>query len=160
MGRLSLRLLGALEVRHADAPVSFATRKALALLAYLTLQSEPRTREKLTVLFWRESDPSAFQPGHLQIGRDAVLRSRPQRRGDLLAFDNKAASRIRSRGKRKDRRGARQRAVDVLTDAARRWRSEFLESFRCLLPAADHTTEEDLRRFFKRFRASSSRPSS
>jgi len=56
MGRLSLTLLGAPEVRHAGRVVTFPTRKALALLAYLAAEGGRHSREKLTALFWPESD--------------------------------------------------------------------------------------------------------
>src|SRR5262245_41101613 len=56
MGRLSLAFLGGPEVRHADRPIPLPTRKALALLAYLAVEGGAHTREKLTALFWPESD--------------------------------------------------------------------------------------------------------
>lgn len=56
MGILTLLLLGPPEVRHAGQPVTFATRKALALLVYLALESGAHSREKLLALLWPESD--------------------------------------------------------------------------------------------------------
>jgi DNA-binding SARP family transcriptional activator len=56
MGLLQLKLLGAPEVRHAGQVVQFATRKALALLIYLAVEGDKQPREKLTALFWLESD--------------------------------------------------------------------------------------------------------
>src|SRR5919198_1865325 len=56
MGRLSLAFLGGPEVRHADRPIPLPTRKALALLAYLAVEGGTHSREKMTALFWPESD--------------------------------------------------------------------------------------------------------
>ena len=56
MSRLSLAVLGTPQVRHGGQPVSFPTRKALALLIYLAVESGLHSREKLTALFWPESD--------------------------------------------------------------------------------------------------------
>ncbi len=56
MGQLNLALLGAPEVRHTGQVVTFRTRKALALLIYLVVKGGLHSREKLTALFWPESD--------------------------------------------------------------------------------------------------------
>jgi predicted ATPase/DNA-binding SARP family transcriptional activator len=56
MGQLDLAFLGTPEVRHAGQVVTFRTRKALALLVYLVVKGGPHSREKLTALFWPESD--------------------------------------------------------------------------------------------------------
>src|SRR5690349_20070749 len=56
MGQLNLRLLGAPLVDHGGQPVTLVTRKALALLAYLVAEGGTHSREKLTALFWPESD--------------------------------------------------------------------------------------------------------
>jgi predicted ATPase/DNA-binding SARP family transcriptional activator/Tfp pilus assembly protein PilF len=56
MSVLTLLLLGTPEVRHAARPATFATRKAMALLIYLALEGGMHSREKLTALFWPESD--------------------------------------------------------------------------------------------------------
>src|SRR5919197_5242030 len=56
MGRLSLAFLGGPEVRHAGRLIPLPTRKALALLAYLAVEGGVHSREKLTALFWPESD--------------------------------------------------------------------------------------------------------
>jgi DNA-binding SARP family transcriptional activator len=149
MGRLSLRLLSAPEARHADAPVSFATRKALALLAYLAVQGGTHTREKLTALLWPESDPErgratlrytlaalrtalgeSREPGHLQIGRDAVrFEVASNVDVDLLAFEEESRVAQSLARETQGSTGARQRAVGILTNAAQRWRGEFLEGF-------------------------------
>jgi predicted ATPase/DNA-binding SARP family transcriptional activator len=56
MAMLTMLLLGPPEVRHGGRAVTFATRKALALLAYLALEGAPQSREKLIAVFWPESD--------------------------------------------------------------------------------------------------------
>ena len=56
MGHLTLLLLGTPEIRHAGQVASFPTRKALALLTYLAVEGGLHSREKLTALFWPESD--------------------------------------------------------------------------------------------------------
>jgi DNA-binding SARP family transcriptional activator len=52
---LELRLLGVPEVRLHGQPVIFRTRRALALLAYLTLETGPQARETLANLIAPES---------------------------------------------------------------------------------------------------------
>src|SRR5262249_50798300 len=56
MSRLSLALLGAPEVRHGGALLSFPTRKTAALLIYLAVEGGRQTRDALTTLLWPESD--------------------------------------------------------------------------------------------------------
>jgi DNA-binding SARP family transcriptional activator len=56
MGRLNLAVLGTPEVRHPEQLLRFPSRKALALLIYLAVEGGVQTREKLTTLFWPESD--------------------------------------------------------------------------------------------------------
>jgi DNA-binding SARP family transcriptional activator len=122
-------------VRHADVEVSFATRKALALLAYLTLERGPHTREKLTALLWPDSDRehgrsalrytlaalrSALgespETSHLQVSRGAVgFDAASDFELDVLVVD--AASTTR---------GA---AADTLREAASLWRGEFMDGF-------------------------------
>jgi DNA-binding SARP family transcriptional activator/predicted ATPase len=53
---LTLAVLGHPEVRQNGQQVSFATRKVLALLLYLAVEGGRHSREKLTALFWPESD--------------------------------------------------------------------------------------------------------
>src|SRR6059058_6527134 len=56
MGRLILRLLGTPGVSHAEQPLTFQTRKVLALLAYLAVEQGVHSRDKITALLWPESD--------------------------------------------------------------------------------------------------------
>ena len=56
MGHLILRLLGTPGVSHAEQPLTFQTRKVLALLAYLAVEQGVHSRDKIAALFWPESD--------------------------------------------------------------------------------------------------------
>lgn len=56
IGRLQLSWLGTPVISHGDQLVTFRTRKALALLIYLTAEGGIHTRQKLATLFWPESD--------------------------------------------------------------------------------------------------------
>src|SRR5436189_5874666 len=56
MGLLSLAFLGWPEVRHDGRAIALPTRKALALLAYLAVEGGAHSREKLTAIFWPESN--------------------------------------------------------------------------------------------------------
>ncbi len=56
MSHLSLALLGTPEVRHAGRIVKFRTRKEQALLIYLAVEGGLHSREKITALFWPDSD--------------------------------------------------------------------------------------------------------
>ncbi|GAC1347012.1 MAG: AAA family ATPase [Ktedonobacteraceae bacterium] len=56
MGHLNLAFLGAPEVHHARRLLTFRTRKAFGLLIYLAVAGGMHSREKLTALFWPESD--------------------------------------------------------------------------------------------------------
>src|SRR6476661_7846477 len=53
---LELSWLGRPVIRRDGQPASLATRKALALLAYLSLAPGPQPREALAALFWPEHD--------------------------------------------------------------------------------------------------------
>ena len=75
MGYLSLRLLGTPEVQHAGVPVTFATRKALALLVYLAVEGGRHSRERIADLFWPDSDP--------ERGRAALRRTLARLRESL-----------------------------------------------------------------------------
>src|SRR5689334_15611370 len=56
VARLTVNLLGPPEVRHGDSPLRFATRKTLALLAFLVAEPGGHARDQLTALLWPESD--------------------------------------------------------------------------------------------------------
>ncbi len=54
---LHLYALGPPEVRLGENPVTFPTRKTLALLIFLAIESRPQQRESLAALLWPEASP-------------------------------------------------------------------------------------------------------
>ena len=58
---LEIRLLGPPEVFHGGIAVKFAARKALALFAYLVVETGAHPREKLQAIFWPESETRKAQ---------------------------------------------------------------------------------------------------
>jgi DNA-binding SARP family transcriptional activator/tetratricopeptide (TPR) repeat protein len=59
MSQFGLAFLGTPEVRHAGHLLTFRSRKALGILIYLVAAGGKHSREKLTALFWPESDENA-----------------------------------------------------------------------------------------------------
>lgn len=75
MSRLNLALLGAPLVQHGDRVITLPTRKALALLVFLAVEDRAHSRDKITALFWGESDAKqgrASLRGTLAYIRDAL----------------------------------------------------------------------------------------
>ena len=90
MSQLYLACLGSPEVRHDGRVLAFRTRKTLALLVYLAAERGMHSREKITSLFWLESDEPQgramlrntllylrqalgdHQPSHLIVDRHAL----------------------------------------------------------------------------------------
>ena len=56
MGRLQVDLLGAPRLEHDGSPVTFDTRKAVALIALLAVTGRPWAREELAAVLWPETD--------------------------------------------------------------------------------------------------------
>ncbi|HEX6386636.1 MAG TPA: AAA family ATPase [Anaerolineae bacterium] len=56
MPQLRIRLLGAPEIRYGERPLSFRTRKVLALLIYLLVERGMHSRETLMALLWPETE--------------------------------------------------------------------------------------------------------
>jgi DNA-binding SARP family transcriptional activator len=56
MSQLQLSLLGVPVVEHGERPLTFSTRKALALLVYLAVEGGTHTRKTLSEAFWPELD--------------------------------------------------------------------------------------------------------
>jgi len=55
--KLRLNLLGPPEVHLGEKPLTFPTRKTLALLIYLALEENEQPRERLAALLWPEANP-------------------------------------------------------------------------------------------------------
>jgi DNA-binding SARP family transcriptional activator/tetratricopeptide (TPR) repeat protein len=53
---LSLGLLGPPRIEHDGKPVHFDTRKAIALLALVSMADQPLSRERLAMMLWPDSD--------------------------------------------------------------------------------------------------------
>jgi DNA-binding SARP family transcriptional activator/predicted ATPase len=56
MATLTIRLLGVPEVDYGEQPLSFRTRKVLALLIYLVVEGGMHSRESLMALLWPETE--------------------------------------------------------------------------------------------------------
>src|SRR5262245_22243509 len=79
---LTLRLFGGFQARFSERGLTFPTRKAQALLAYLAVRPEQKyTRNKLAAMFWggagREQARQSLRQG-LSTLRSAVARFHPQ----------------------------------------------------------------------------------
>src|SRR2546428_5896688 len=68
-GLLRLRVLGTPEVFHDGSRLSFALRKAQALLLYLAVEGGMHPRGKLAGLLWPDSEPAEAHKGL----RNAIL---------------------------------------------------------------------------------------
>jgi DNA-binding SARP family transcriptional activator len=64
MSALVLKFLGTPEISYQDQSLKFATRKVLALFAYLAVEENAQPRDKLVDLFWPASDE--------QLGKSAL----------------------------------------------------------------------------------------
>ena len=84
MPNVTIRLLGAPRIERNGKPVEFDTRKAIGLLALLTMTDQAQSREHLAALLWPEAD-TAHAQGDLRrtlfslrqgIGKDCILADR------------------------------------------------------------------------------------
>ena len=94
---LDLKFLGPAEILCGGQPVKFATRKALALFAYLVIERGPHPREKLMSLLWPESETHLAQSAlrnTLARIKEAVrnVDSPLQIDGDRVGFNSALAS--------------------------------------------------------------------
>lgn len=147
MGRLTLSLLGAPAVEQAGQQIRFPTRKALALLVYLCVEEGMHTREKLSTLFWPDSDAKKGR-GSLRLTlsylRDALSSGAATASNkfpllneqDFLGFDFASnwemdLQRLQTAAEaaRINRGALKPVERALLEDAAMRCRGEFLEGF-------------------------------
>ena len=93
MCRLHLFLLGPPEVRVGSKPLTFPTRKSLALLIYLALEGGPQPRERLATLLWPESSPDrsrASLRSTLNRLQSSLGQAGGQALASLVSIDNNA----------------------------------------------------------------------
>jgi DNA-binding SARP family transcriptional activator len=142
MGRLDLSLLGTPEVRHAGQTLAFPTRKVLALLIYLVVEGGLPSREKLTALFWPESEEGQARASFRRalallrqaLGETAAL---PHLivEGDALGFDftSDFACDLHSFQKAAQATNSTEQVppglIERLRDAATLYRGNFLDGF-------------------------------
>ncbi|HEX4719666.1 MAG TPA: AAA family ATPase [Thermoleophilaceae bacterium] len=127
---LAITLLGPPRVERDGSPVTFDTRKAVALLAHLTLAARPRSRESLCALLWPAYDPergrgalrrtlSTLRQGIGDDWIDAVGDSLAVRRSAGLELDVERFRALAADGAPRER----------LSAAAALFAGEFLEGF-------------------------------
>ena len=110
MARLTLRLFGAFQARYGERNLTFPTRKAQALLAYLAVRPEQdHTRNKLAAMFWGSAGKeqarqslrqslsairrifSPFHPGIVVVEGDRVTLDRSAIDVDVAEFERLAS---------------------------------------------------------------------
>lgn len=153
INQLRLALLGTPLITYANQTVTFRTRKALALLIYLVTEAGAHTREKLTALFWPESDTARGRGmlrttlAHLREAMDTFDTAYLILEPNTLSFDfqgdfeldlytiQAALDLIRQQPNPEERK----RGIGQLQTAASRYRGDFLEGF----SLADSPTFDD-----------------
>lgn len=127
MAELRLALLGPPNVELDGRPVTFDTRKAVALLALLAVDGRARSRDELAALFWPDADEGRAKAAlrrtlsvtgagvgdALQAGRDTVALAAGATRIDVAEF--------RSLTEQDD--------LDALAQGAALYRGDFLSGF-------------------------------
>lgn len=136
---LKLQLLGPPQIQVGSDPLDVDTRKATALLMYLTVTGEVQRRESMAAMFWPESDGphakaalrrtlsalrKALDGGWLQADRELVSAEADWL--DCAAFSQLVED-TRKHGHPSDR--ACGRCIEPLTQAAQLYRGDFLEGF-------------------------------
>jgi len=138
---LRVALLGPPIVERDGAPVHVDTRKAIALLAYLTLVEGPRPRDEMAALFWPELDSAgaagalrrtlstlrtALSPSALVANRQTVTISTEGIDVDVVRF-RRAIRRVREHG-----HGLKEECGECLPslrEATGLYRADFLTGF-------------------------------
>src|SRR5262245_41926856 len=142
MAHLHLRLFGSPQVDLNHTPIELATRKVLALLAYLAVSGQSHSRDALATLLWPESDQARAR-GSLRHAlatlREAVgeewlelqgetvrLRHSDEFAVDVTLFLSAIAA-CRTHGHRADEVCAT--CEQPLSEAAELYRGDFLSGF-------------------------------
>src|SRR5436305_6626486 len=87
MGLLRLAVLGAPEVFHEGSRLTFALRKAQALLLYLAIEGGLHSRSKLAAFLWPDSEPHAARTAlrnALTLLRRLIANTSPAAHSHLL----------------------------------------------------------------------------
>ena len=150
MSQLHLSLLGEPLVKHDEHKLTFSTRKALALLAYLAVEGGLHTRKNLSEAFWPELDAehgrAALRATLLELRRLFERTHGPGERGhlrierDLLGIEQggsltldlrfvESASKLVGRGVQSPMGQAREEVLAQLEQATRLVRGPFLAGF-------------------------------
>ena len=149
MAMLNVAVLGPPEVRHGRRSLTFPTRKTLAILIYVLVEGGSHSRDKLTALFWPDSDEVAGRGSlrttlarlregleasteecHLVVDRNVVkfdFASDFELDLQLLQSAYGLARSLTGTGRSSGETG--QTVIFQLQQAADAWRGEFLEGF-------------------------------
>src|SRR5262245_17123267 len=136
MAQLRVTVLGPPRVWHGDAPVTFPTRKALALLVYLAVEGGLHSRETLAALLWPES-AQRHSRGMLRYTLAALRRALRDGSGsahlvverEALGLDRGADFELDLDALPAGQLPGRPEAIAELRRAAERCRGAFLEGF-------------------------------
>jgi DNA-binding SARP family transcriptional activator/tetratricopeptide (TPR) repeat protein len=136
MGQLSVAVLGASQVRHGGAALTFATRKAVALIVYLTVEGGLHARDKLAILLWPNSDRSHARAMLRYTLSDLRHTLRDSTAGphvivqrEFLGVDLDSDLDLDITPLRATGALSRSGTLTELREAIRRWRGEFLDGF-------------------------------
>jgi DNA-binding SARP family transcriptional activator len=136
MGELGVAVLGTPHVRHGNAALAFATRKALALIVYLTVEGGLHARDKLATLLWPDSDRihARAMLRYTLTDLRRTLRDSPDAphvivQREFLGVDLASDLDLDLAPLRAAGRLSRSGTLIELREAARTWRGEFLDGF-------------------------------
>ena len=150
-GKLGLRLLGPPEAYRDGEPLSFRTKKALALLCYLAAEGKTHRREKLAALLWPESNEKKarttlrsvladlrgalgargeVEDEHLLIARDFLgFRAEAGADFDLPVLRSAYEAARSFAGSSRPDGEARRKLIARLWEGSEAYRGEFLQDF-------------------------------
>jgi DNA-binding SARP family transcriptional activator len=149
MAVLCVAVLGRADVRHGQRCLTFPTRKTLAVLVYVLVEGGLHPRDKLTALFWPDSDEvsgranlrttlarlregleATTEERHLVIDRNFVgFEFASAFELDLHLLQSAYALARSLTGTRRPSAETGQTVISQLQQAADTWRGEFLEGF-------------------------------